>query len=152
MVKHQVWRDWVKSAEAWWPSLYLRKEGPALAEMSFVTEGSSEEWTWLLTVAYTCKGIGRITSSYKHQGTMHLPGSTEVPGPLGGGPGCRAWQSSSLLITGTPPIRRHCFRTGVLNQGWFCSLGDIGSCLETFLIVRAQRVLLASSGWRLNIL
>lgn len=63
MAKHQVWGNWVKSAEAWRQSLYLQKEGPTLAETSFAAEGSSKEWLWLLTMPYTCKDTGRITSS-----------------------------------------------------------------------------------------
>lgn len=39
-----------------------KKEDPTLAGMSFATEGSSKEWAWLLTLAYTCKGTGRVTS------------------------------------------------------------------------------------------
>ena len=43
------------------------------------------------------------------------------------------------------PILKNGNSTVVLNQGWFCPLGDIWQCLQTFLIVTLQGTLLVSS-------
>lgn len=37
-------------------------------------------------------------------------------------------------------------KTVVLNQGQFCPPGDIGQCLETFLVGTTEQVLLVSDG------
>lgn len=74
--------------------------------------------------------------SYKNQGIMQHPLYTEMPS-LGVGPRCGSFQTSFLLITGTPPIRRHCCGTVLLKQVILLPRG----CLETFSTVKTGGVL-----------
>ena len=59
-----------------------------------------------------------------------------------------SFQSKGFLLgDGFQIFVCYVYNVVVLNQGQFCSPGDIWQCLETFLVITTGRLLLAPSGW-----